>query len=291
MADGRLIAITGITGSQGGAAARHLLAAGGWRLRGLTRDAKRSAAARLADAGVELVEGDMSDAAALDRLVQGAYGLYAVTDFFRNGLVREVEHGRLLAGAAARAGVRHIVFPSVALSEQRTGIPYFEAKVAIEQHVRASGVPATILRLAIFMEDLVETKYAPPMWWGTVRRTVGDDKRLYWVAVDDVGAIVARVFASPDAYVGQALTIAGDWKSIAEARAVFKRVTGKSPLAIPAPLWLIRRVVNADLVPMWEWLGRHPVVADMEPARRILPEVMDMERWLRGRTGKPAVRT
>ena len=282
MADGRLVAVTGITGSQGGAAARHLLA-GGWRLRGLTRNLKGPAATRLAAAGVELVEGDMSDPAALDRLVQGAHGLYAVTDFFRNGLAREVEQGRLLAAAAARAGVRHLVFPSVALSDQRTGIPYFEAKVAIEQHVQASGVPATILRLAIFMEDLVETKYAPPMWWGTVRRTVGADKRLYWIAVDDVGAIVARVFANPEAYAGQALTLAGDWKSIAEARAIFKRVTGKTPLAIPAPLWLIRRVVNADLVPMWEWLGKHPVVSDLEPARRIFPEVMDMERWLRAR--------
>ncbi len=290
MADGRLIAITGITGSQGGAAARHLLAAN-WRVRGLTRRVKSAGAARLAAAGVELVEGDMSDAAALDRLVQGAHGLYAVTDFFSNGLTREVEQGRLLACAAARASVRHIVFPSIALAEQRTGIPYFEAKAAIEQHVAASGVPATILRLAIFMEDLVDTKYAPPMWWGTMRRTVGADKRLYWIAVDDVGAIVARVFADPNAFIGQAITLAGDWKSIAEARSVFKRVTGKTPLAIPAPLWLIRRVVNADLVPMWQWLGTHPVVLDLEPARRILPDVMDMERWLRMRNGKDLERS
>jgi uncharacterized protein YbjT (DUF2867 family) len=283
MAGIRLVAITGITGSQGGAAARQLLAAG-WRVRGLSRHPQSAAAARLTAAGAEILGGDMSDPAAVARLAHDAHGLYAVTDFFRNGLAREVEQGRLLAEAAARAGIRHLVFPSVALAEQRTGIPYFDAKVAIEQHVIASGVPYTILRPAIFMEDLVERKYAPPMWWGTMRRTVGDDKRLYWIAVDDVGAIAAKIFSAPERHIGQAITLAGDCRSMAEARAVFARVTGKRPLAIPMPLWLIRRVVNADLVPMWQWLATHPVVADLEPARRILPEVKDMERWLLART-------
>lgn len=278
----RTVAITCITGSQGNAAVRHLQGSG-WRIRGLTRNRSGASAARLTAGGVELLEGDMSDAAALARLVDGVDAVYGVTDFFRNGLEREVEQGRALVDAAKRAGVKHFVFPSVALADQRTGIPYFEAKVAIEDHLRASGLPATVVRPAIFMEDLVETKYAPPMWWGTVRKTVGADKRLYWIAVDDVGAIVARVLGDPGQYIGQAITLAGDLKSIGEAREIFKRVRGKAPLAIPAPLWLIRRVVNADLVPMWEWLGSHPIAADMEPARRILPEVKSMERWLRER--------
>jgi len=76
----KTIAVTGVTGSQGGAAARHLVAAG-WHVRGLTRNAGSAAARRSAATGVELVEGDMSDRAAVDRLVAGAYGVYAVTDF------------------------------------------------------------------------------------------------------------------------------------------------------------------------------------------------------------------
>jgi uncharacterized protein YbjT (DUF2867 family) len=180
---GRLIAITG---SQGGAAAKHLRAAG-WRVRGLTRKASGAAATRLASSGVEMVEGNMSDARALDRLVQGAHGVYGVTD-------------------------------------------------------------------------------------------------LYWIAVDDVRQIAARAFGDPARFTGQAITSAGDGKSIREAREIFRRVRGKAPLAIPAPLWLIRLVVNADLVPMWEWLGKNPIVADLGPAREILPEIKGMEPWLRGRS-------
>jgi uncharacterized protein YbjT (DUF2867 family) len=283
MASDRLVAITGVTGSQGGAAARHLIASG-WRVRGLTRDAKSQGARKAAALGIELVEGDMGDAAALDRLTQGAYGVYAVTDFFRNGLEKEVQQGRAVADAAARAGVKHFVFPSLALSERNTGIPYFEANVAIERHIAQLKLPATILRISIFMEDLVVAKYAPPIWWGTVRRTVGPDKRLFWVAVDDVGAIVAKVFADPQAYIGQAVMLAGDFKSFREARDIFKRVTGKTPLAIPAPLWVCRRLVNADLVPMWQWLGKNPVEGDMDPVRRLHPEIKNMETWLRTRS-------
>lgn len=286
MSETRVIAITGVTGSQGGAAARHLRAAG-WTVRGLTRNPNGKGAQRAREAGVELVQGDMSDSGALDRFVAGAYGVYAVTDFFQNGLAREVEQGKFVADAAMRAGVRHLVFPSIALAEQNTGVPYFEAKGAIERHIAAIGAPATIVRPTMFMEDLVETKYAPPMWWGTMRRTVGADKKMYWIAVEDLGEIVARIFADREAFVGRAITVAGDHRSMAEAAGVFKRVTGKRPLAIPAPLWLIRRVVNADVVPMWEWLGKNPVVVDLEPTRRILPEIMDMERWLRTRTASP----
>jgi uncharacterized protein YbjT (DUF2867 family) len=286
-AAGRTIAITGVTGTQGGAAARQLIATG-WRVRGLTRNASGEGARRAAAAGVELVEGDMGDPMALDRLMRDAYGAYAVTDFFRNGLEREVQQGRAVADAAARAGVKHVVFPSLALSDQNTGIPYFEAKVAIERHIAALKLPATVLRISIFMEDLVVSKYAPPIWWGTVRRTVGPDKRLFWIAAEDVGAIVARVFAAPEKWIGRAIMLAGDFKSFNEAREVFRRVTGKTPLGIPAPLWLCRRVVNADLVPMWEWLGRNPVEGDMAPVRELHPDTKDMESWLRAR--QPATR-
>jgi uncharacterized protein YbjT (DUF2867 family) len=282
--DGKLIAITGVTGSQGGATARRLLS-DGWRLRGLTRNAGSAGARAMAAAGVELVQGDMGDRAALDRLFAGAHGVYGVTDFFRNGLVREVEHGRLIAEAARDAGVAHVVFPSVGLADRNSGVPYLEAKCAIEKHLERTGVPLTVIRPTLFLEDLVELKYAAPVWWGTVRRLVGPDKRLLWIAVADVGAIAARMFASPETFIGQKLTLAGDFRSFTEAKQIFRKVRGRAPLALPLPVWLTRRLVNADLVPMWEWLGRNPIEGDVESIRRIHPELMDMETWLRRRDG------
>jgi len=281
---GKRIAITGVTGSQGGATARRLLR-DGWRVRGLTRNTGSAGARAMAAAGAELIQGDMGDRAALDRLVDGAHGVYGVTDFFRNGLVKEVEHGRLIAEAARDARVAHVVFPSVGLADRNSGVPYLEAKWAIEKHLERTGVPLTVIRPTLFLEDLVELRYAAPVWWGTVRRLVGKDKRLLWIAVADVGAIAARVFASPETFIGQKLTLAGDFRSFTEAKEIFKRVRGRAPLALPLPVWLTRRLVNADLVPMWEWLGRNPIEGDVDAIRRIHPELMDMETWLRQRNG------
>ncbi|MGH3864069.1 NmrA family NAD(P)-binding protein [Actinokineospora sp.] len=59
-ANDRVIAVTGATGRQGGAVARHLLS-DGWRVRALTHDPDSAKARALATAGAEVVKADMDD--------------------------------------------------------------------------------------------------------------------------------------------------------------------------------------------------------------------------------------
>jgi uncharacterized protein YbjT (DUF2867 family) len=63
-ARGKTIVVTGATGNQGGATARHLLA-DGWHVRALVRDDTAPAATALAAAGAELVRGDLDDPASV----------------------------------------------------------------------------------------------------------------------------------------------------------------------------------------------------------------------------------
>jgi uncharacterized protein YbjT (DUF2867 family) len=280
----KTVAITGITGTQGVSAARHFLKRG-WKVRGLTRNVQGGAARALIDRGVELIEGNMDDPASLDHLLSGADGAYGVTDFFRNGLEKEVLQGKALADAVSRSEVKHFVFLSLALCDQQSGVPYLEAKAAIERHIRAIDLPATIIRPAMFMEDLIEKKYGPPFWWGTARRTIGTHKPLRWIAADDVGALVATIFAEPDRFIGQSFAVAGDFKSFAEARAIFKRVTGKRPLGLILPLWVCRRTPIRDVAPLWPYLARIPIDSDLVHTRSMLPEVQSMEAWLKNRVG------
>ena len=74
---GKIILVTGATGRQGGATARHLLT-NGWQVKALTRDASKPEAQALAQAGAEIVQGDLEDKAALLDLMQGVYGVYSV---------------------------------------------------------------------------------------------------------------------------------------------------------------------------------------------------------------------
>ena len=65
--------LMGITGNVGGATARHLLKQGK-QVRALVRN--REKAAKWADQGVELVEGDWNDATAIAAALKGWMGLF-----------------------------------------------------------------------------------------------------------------------------------------------------------------------------------------------------------------------
>ncbi|HJQ14374.1 MAG TPA: SDR family NAD(P)-dependent oxidoreductase, partial [Anaerolineales bacterium] len=69
--NGKIIAVTGATGQQGGAVARKLLA-DGWKVRALTRDTNKPAAQELASLGAELLPGDMDNRTELDAAFEGA---------------------------------------------------------------------------------------------------------------------------------------------------------------------------------------------------------------------------
>lgn len=277
-----LLAITGITGTQGGAVARELLRRG-WRVRGLTRRPRSRAALRLAAAGVEIVGGDMGDPSALDALLRRASAVYCVTDFFRNGVDRAAAHGKLVAERAARARVSHFVFASIASADQRTGLHKFESKGEVERYIRALGLPATLLRPTLFMQDLTDARYAPPFNWGMISRVVGEHRPLPWIAVEDIALVTAKVLLEPRRYVGTDVPLTGDVLSIAEARATFVRVTGRRPLSLSIPNWLFARLVHPALAEMWQWLAEHAWGCPVERTREHHQEVRSLESWLRAR--------
>lgn len=74
----KLVAVTGITGKQGGAVARKLLELG-HRVRGLTRNASSPSAIKLAQSGIEMVSADMEDVDSLKAAFAGADSVFVVT--------------------------------------------------------------------------------------------------------------------------------------------------------------------------------------------------------------------
>ena len=146
------VLVTGATGRQGGAVLPHMLTKG-WKLRALTRHRESYAAQKLADLGVELVQGDLEDSATLERAARGAYGIFSVQDFWAVGARREVQQGKNLAEAAKKARVEHFVYSSVGGAERNSGIDHWESKWEVEKHIRKLGLPATMLRPAAFMEN------------------------------------------------------------------------------------------------------------------------------------------
>ena len=129
-----------------------LLVARGEPVRVVTRNPD-GAARKLA--GIELVAGDVTRADGARRAVEGARVVVsAITGFASPAGLRavDVEGNRVLAQAAAAAGVEQFVLLSVAQAAADHPIALFRAKFAAEQAIRASGVGWTMIRPTAYLE-------------------------------------------------------------------------------------------------------------------------------------------
>jgi uncharacterized protein YbjT (DUF2867 family) len=282
------IVVTGATGLQG-RAVTHQLLQDGWSVRALTRNAMGKPARALAALGAEVVQGDMGDAASLRRAFAGAYGVYSVQNPFISGPDQEVRQGKLVADAAKDLGVQHLVYGSAGIGSAGTGIPSWETKLQIEQHMQALGLPVTILRPMAFMELMNHPKFYPALaTWHVMPELMGVSRPVAWLCTDDLGAIAARVFAAPERFVGQTLPLASDVQSLAQCRATYREVTGKNPARFPLPVWLFQRFgfIGRDLTTMWRWLRTATIALDTAPTRAIHPGALTVRDWLARQTAR-----
>lgn len=280
-AGGRTIVVTGATGHQGGAVARHLLA-GGWRVRALTRDPTSAKARALAALGAEVARGDMGDRVTLRPVFAGAHGVYSVQNPMIGGLAAEVRQGKNVADAAQEAGVAHVVYGSAGTDAPGTGVGSWDSKLAVEAHLRALGLPLTILRPMALMELMTDRAYYPAAsTWHMMPKLMGEARPVGWLCADDLGAIAARAFADPAAFIGRELPLASDVQSIAACRGLYRAAFDTAPRRFPMPVWLFERLVGTDLTTMWRWLRDHEIALDTVPARTILPGAHTVPSWLR----------
>jgi uncharacterized protein YbjT (DUF2867 family) len=278
----KIVLITGATGRQGGAVIRHMLPKG-WKLRALTRNTDSSVARELARQGIEVVRGDLEDPVSLENAVGGAYGVYSVQDFWSVGARREVQQGKNLADAAKKAGISHFVYSSVGGAERNSGIPHWESKWEIEQHIRKLTLPATILRPAGFMENYYIDQVEIGILKGKLIDPIGGDKPYQTIAADDIGAFAALAFEWPKELIGAEIEIAGSELTNRQAAEVFSRVLGQKVKFQKLPLPIVRLFLGKEFYQMFAWFNDAGFKADIAGLRRRYPEVRlrSLEEWLR----------
>jgi uncharacterized protein YbjT (DUF2867 family) len=274
----RLILVCGATGKQGGAVARSLLDRG-FRVRALTRDPQKPEAQALSEQGAEVVQGDMEDRSAMDQVVEGAYGVFSVQNFWETGYDREVQQGKTVADAAKAAGVEHFVYSSVGSAHRQTGIPHFESKWEVEEHVRQSGLPYTILRPTYFMQNWEWTREM--ILGGTLAQPFDADKPFQQVAVEDVGAFAAIAFENPDRWIGRAVDLAADEQSMTEIAETFGRVIGREVSYYQVPWDQFEEQMGEEGTLNLRWINDVGYEADIAALRQEYPELTIFEHYLR----------
>ncbi len=274
----RLILVVGATGKQGGAVARSLLERG-FQVRGLTRNPQKPEAQALTEQGAELVQGDMDDRSAMDRVLEGAYGVFSVQNFWETGYDREVQQGKTVADAAKAAGVEHFVYSSVGSAHRQTGIPHFESKWEVEEHVRQIRLPYTILRPVFFMQNWEMMR--EHVLGGTLAQPLDPDKPFQHVAVEDVGAFAAIAFEHPEEWIGREVDLAGDEQTMPEIAETFGQVAGKEISYYQVPWDQFEEQMGEEFARQYRWFNDVGYEADIAALRQEYPELTTFERYLR----------
>ncbi|XP_004469734.2 nmrA-like family domain-containing protein 1 [Dasypus novemcinctus] len=230
----KIIAVFGATGAQGGSVARAILKDKNFAVRAVTRDVTRANALALQELGAELAKGDLNEEASVEAVLKGAYGAFVVTSFWDHlSKEKEVQQGKLVADAARRLGLQHVVYSGLEnvqrLSGGRLAVPHFDGKGEVEEYFWAIGVPMTSVRVAAYFENFVtmwKPVKAPDGDYYTLALPMGDIP-MDGISVADVGAAVSSVFNSPGEFLGKAVGLSAEALTVQQYAEVLSKGLGK----------------------------------------------------------------
>lgn len=277
----KTVLVTGATGRQGGATVQHLLR-NGWHVKAMTRDINQPAAQALKQAGAEVIQGDYEDRASLEAAVQGVYGVFSVQAYGGGVEGGEIIQGQTIAELAKAAGVQHLVYSSVQSAADLARVGGDANKWAIEQFVRGLGIPYTILRPSLFMDDLLGPRYG----------TADDEFRIGFapetpvglIAAYDIGAFAAYAFEHPEETVGQTIEIASDILTPPQIAAAISHALGRRISYVQIP---IEAIEFAPMARAFEYLNQVGYSTDLSTLRQYNPGLLSLDAWLAKFAVKP----
>ncbi len=278
---GRDIVVCGATGKQGGAVVDALLASNTeWGIKALTRNVSSPSAKALAQRGVSLVAGDLAEPSTLEQAFSGAYGVFSVqANFASDRDAREIRYGKNVVDAAKAAGVRHLVYTSVGGAERRSGVPHFEAKRLIETHLLDSGIPATILRPATFMDNFASIPMRIVLL-SLFKAILSPETKLQLIAATDIGKFTAKAFEERESYIDRQIELAGDSLTVRGIVSALRLHGIRPTFGVHLPGFLIRRLPE-DFLLMVRWFEDHGFRADINALKTELRQLQSFEDWLR----------
>ena len=110
--------------------------------------------------------------------MRGVDAVYTISTSFEAGAGAETRQGIAVADAASSAGVAHLVFSSVGSADQKTGIPHFDSKYQVEQHIRGLGIPYTIVAPVYFFDNVFNPFVLPGLRQGAFAMAMPADRSL-----------------------------------------------------------------------------------------------------------------
>jgi len=223
MANAGKVLVTGATGNIGSALVPALRSAG-VDVRAFVRD--ESKAQPLADAGAEIVVGDMDKPETMERAVEGVDKIYLLT---WNGPT-QAQQAKNLLEVAQRGAKPHLVRHGAWGSEKSRIIKHHDE---IDKAIESSNLPWTVLKPTFYMQNTM-----------MAAKTIASDGVIYWdmkdgkLAMIDARDIVDAAVAvlTGSGHEGKSYILTGPEPiSFSDVAATFSRVLGKEVKYVSVP--------------------------------------------------------
>ena len=276
----RTILVTGATGQQGGSLAKLLLQKK-HKVYALTRgrDAQSSAAQDLVNKGAKIVKGDLDDPDSIRHAVKDIdiESIFLMGTPFEGGTEGETRRGKLVADIAKENKVDHLVYSSVVNADKNTGIPHFESKYKVEQHIKNLRIPYTIIGPTSFMENLLYQRQG--LQQGQFTLPLSPSTTLQQIAVQNIAEFSALVIESPKRFLGKRIDIASDEVTGEQAAEILSNVLEHKIKYTPIP------APNEDLARMFEWYEKLGTGIDITSLHQEYPTVnwLSFKDWARSK--------
>jgi uncharacterized protein YbjT (DUF2867 family) len=141
-----MIVLTGATGTVGSQVAEQLSKAGK-KFRVIARNPDKAKK----DPNIEVVKATYDDKPALDSALKGATEVFLLT----NSMPESVQWEKNIIDAAKKNGAKHIVKLSVPSADKNSPVKISTFHAQIEEHLKASGIPWTLLAPGYFMTNML----------------------------------------------------------------------------------------------------------------------------------------
>jgi len=306
MADKKIIAVVGATGSQGGGLVRAILAdkSGGFAVRALTRDTGSDKAKALARLGAQVVAADVDNEESLQKAFEGAYGAFCVTFFWAHfSPEKELAQASAMARAAKHAGLSHVIWSTledtrrwVPLSDNRLPtlmgkykVPHFDSKGEADRVFSDLGLPVTFLLTSFYWDNLIYFGMGPKKGPdGKLAITFPmADKKLPGIAAEDIGRCAYGIFKRGSEFIGKTVGIAGDHLTGGQMAAALTRALGQPVRFNDVPPEVYRGFGfpgAEDLGNMFQFKRDFESAfcgaRDLKTARSLNPELQTFDQWL-----------
>lgn len=278
-----MFVITGATGNTGKRIADALLAAGK-KVRVVGRSADKLKP--LADQGADVFAGDVTDAAAMTRALDGAAAAYLMVPPHMGAESMAAFQDAVIAAYAAaieKAGLKHAVTLSSIGAQHAEKVGPIKGLHRLEQRLnRIAGLNVLHLRPGHFMENLL-TYIGLIKSMGMIAGTQRGDKPMPWTATRDTAAVAAGRLLRLDFTASSVLELVGPRDtSMEEAAKLVGIAIGKPGLGYNRfPAMMVRPAlaqmgmsgdVIANIIEMYEGVDNGLVVTETaSPDRSLTP--------------------